>query len=172
MFDLTLLSTVGEITTAIATLGTIGYLAIQMRMSNKLARSQLEHLLNSRVNDRRLAIALDPQFSTFLSKDWGDDKFNKGQRVQISQYVTMMVMDMREVFVQHQMGLVTDGLRDARINVLKMGLMSTTPAKAVWSTYRQLLETDFIEFFENQIYGGQTPDISRDVHPLTKTTET
>ena len=85
MFDLTLLSTVGEIITAIATLGTIGYLATQMRMSNMLARSQLEHLLNSRVNDRRLAIALDPQFSEFLSKDWGDDKFNKGQRVQISQ---------------------------------------------------------------------------------------
>ncbi len=96
-----------------------------------LARSQLEHSLNSRVNDRRLAIALDPNFSDFLSKDWGADSFSDGQRVQISHYVTMIIMDTREVFMQHKFELVSDGLRDARINLLKMGIMSTRPAKAV-----------------------------------------
>ncbi len=170
MTDLNLVSIFGEIATAIATLGTLVYLASQIRTSNKLARSQLEHLLNSRVNDRRLAIALDPQFSEFLSKDWGANTFSKGERVQISQYVTMMVMDAREVFVQHRMGLVSDGLRDARINVLKMGLMATKPAQAVWATYRELLESDFIEYFEHHIYGGHTPTISRAEHPLSKKT--
>ena len=141
-----------------------------MRTNNKLARSQLEHFLDSRVNDRRLAIALDPNFSDFLSKDWGADSFSDEQRVQISQYVTMIIMDMREVFMQHKFELVSDGLRDARINLLNMGIMSTRPAKAVWATYKLVLEDDFVRFFEDEIYGGHQPEANRADHPLTKST--
>ena len=41
---------------AIATLGTLAYLAIQIRLSNRLAVSAIEHQLNTRVYDRRFSI--------------------------------------------------------------------------------------------------------------------
>ena len=47
---------------AIATLGTLAYLAIQIRLSNRLAVSAIEHQLNTRVYDRRFSIARDDEF--------------------------------------------------------------------------------------------------------------
>ena len=46
------LGALGEVVAALATVGTLGYLAVQIRLSNKLAISSIEHNLNTRVYDR------------------------------------------------------------------------------------------------------------------------
>ena len=58
---------------AVATLGTLAYLAMQIRLSNRLAVSAIEHQLNTRVYDRRFSIARDDEFCEFLSRDWDNE---------------------------------------------------------------------------------------------------
>ena len=53
---------------AIATLGTLAYLAIQIRLSNRLAVSAIEHQLNTRVYDRRFSIAQMTNLRIFVSR--------------------------------------------------------------------------------------------------------
>ena len=63
------LGALGEVVAALATVGTLGYLAVQIRLSNKLAISSIEHNLNTRVYDRRFTISRDDEFCEFLSRD-------------------------------------------------------------------------------------------------------
>ena len=63
------LGSLGEFVAAVATVTTLIYLAMQVRMNNRLAVSKIENQLNSRECERRLSIALDPAFPRFLAKD-------------------------------------------------------------------------------------------------------
>ena len=58
------LGSLGEFIAAVATVTTLVYLALQVRMNNRLAVSNIENQLNSRECERRLAIA-DPRFQDF-----------------------------------------------------------------------------------------------------------
>ena len=98
------LGSLGEFIAAVATVTTLVYLALQVRMNNRLAVSNIENQLNSRECERRLAIALDPAFSGFLAKDWIKEKFTPSERTQAAQYVTMLVIDVRETFLQNKLG--------------------------------------------------------------------
>ena len=50
------LGSLGEFIAAVATVTTLVYLALQVRMNNRLAVSNIENQLNSRECERRLAI--------------------------------------------------------------------------------------------------------------------
>lgn len=140
------LGAIGELIAAIATVVTLIYLSRQIHMNNKLAISNLENKLNSRVYERRFTVARDTQFADFLAKDWESEDLTKAEQTQITQYITMLIIDAREVFLQDKLGFVSDGLIQARINVLKLGIMKSTTAKSVWATYKNLVEPEFAVF--------------------------
>ena len=62
-----------------------------------------------------------------------------------AQYITMLVIEVREIFIQNRMGLVSDALLDSRIIRLNMGIMASDVARSVWAIYRQIVEPDFAE---------------------------
>ena len=155
-----------EIIATLATILTIVYLANQIRLSNKLALSSIEHQLNSRVYDRRFITARDDDFCEFLSRDWANEDLTKVERVKVSQFVTMLIIDAREVFMQDKLGFVTKGVLKARINALKLGIMKNDISKSVWQTYRNLVESDFAKYFESEIYPDGIDDIPASAHPL------
>ena len=80
----------------------------------------------------------------------------------------MLIIDAREVFLQDKLGFVSDGLLKARINVLKMGIMTNPTAKSVWATYKRLVEPEFANYFESQIYPDGIEDDAIKVNPLYK----
>lgn len=164
------LSAFGEVIAVLATVVTLVYLAIQIRLSNKLAVSAIEHQLNTRVYDRRFTIARDDQFCDFLSMDWGSENLTRIEKTKVAQYVTMLIIDAREVFLQDKLGFVSEHLLQGRIDVLKRGIMNNDTSKSVWATYRKLVDPDFALFFEKQIYpDGLSSEIAA-AHPLTKST--
>ena len=59
------LGSLGEFIAAVATVTTLVYLALQVRMNNRLAVSNIENQLNSRECERRLAIHWTPRFQDF-----------------------------------------------------------------------------------------------------------
>ena len=155
-----------EVIATLATILTIVYLANQIRLSNKLALSSIEHQLNSRVYDRRFITARDDDFCEFLSRDWANEDLTKVEKVKVSQFVTMLIIDAREVFLQDKLGFVTKGVLKARINALKLGIMENAISKSVWQTYKNLVEADFAEYFESEIYPEGMDDVLASSHPL------
>ena len=153
---------------AIATLGTLAYLAMQIRLSNRLAVSAIEHQLNTRVYDRRFSIARDDEFCEFLSRDWGNESFSRVEKTKVAQYVTMLIVDAREVFFQDKLGFVSQHLLPARIDVLKKGIMENEISKSVWAAYRNLVDPDFAIYFEREIYPGGLDQELEAAHPLSK----
>ena len=153
---------------AIATLGTLAYLALQVRLSNRLALSAIEHQLNTRVYDRRFSIARDDEFCEFLSRDWSNDDLSRVEKTKVAQYVTMLIVDAREVFFQNKLGFVSQHLLPARIDVLKKGIMENEVSKSVWAAYRLLVDPDFAVYFEREIYPGGIGQELEAAHPLSK----
>ncbi len=58
------LGSLGEILAAAATIVTLIYLSMQIKLNNRLAVSTIENQLNSREYERRFAIAMDPASRT------------------------------------------------------------------------------------------------------------
>ena len=87
------LGALGEVVAALATVATLGYLALQIRLNNKLAISSIEHNLNTRVYERRFTISRDDEFCNFLSRDWSADELTRTEKTKIAQYVTMLIID-------------------------------------------------------------------------------
>lgn len=78
------LGAIGELIATIATVVTLIYLSRQIHMNNKLAISNLENKLNSRVYERRFTVARDTQFADFLAKDWESEDLTKAEQTQIT----------------------------------------------------------------------------------------
>ena len=160
-----------QATATVATILTIFYLANQIRLNNKLAVSSIEHHLNTRVYERRFVTARDNDFCEFLSRDWGGDDLTKSEKVKVFQYITMLIIDAREVYLQDKLGFVTKGVLKARIDVLKLGIMENPVSKGVWQTYKNLVEPDFASYFEAEIYPQGFVDIPATFHPLASSEE-
>jgi hypothetical protein len=146
------LGALGEFLAAIATVITLIYLAKQIKTNSLVARSTLEHHINSRELDRRFKISQDPAFAYFLARDWAREALDQGERTQAAQYITMLVIEVREIFIQNKMGLVSGALLESRMVRLNMGIMGSDVARSVWATYRQIVEADFAEYFETRIF--------------------
>ena len=130
------LGSLGEFVAAVATVTTLIYLAMQVRMNNRLAVSNIENQLDSKECERRLLIALNPAFSGFLAKDWIKEKFTPSERTQAAQYVTMLVIDVRETFLQNKSGFVSEELlENGRIRI-SMGVKRSEVAKSGCATYK------------------------------------
>ena len=164
------LGSLGEFVAAVATVTTLIYLAMQVRMNNRLAVSNIENQLNSRECERRLSIALDPAFSGFLAKGWIKERFTPSERTQAAQYVTMLVIDVRETFLQNKLGFVSEELLENRMIRLSMGVMRSEVAKSVWATYKNMVETDFADYFERRIFPEGLEKGIEESHPQFKRT--
>ena len=165
------LGALGEVVAALATVATLGYLALQIRLNNKLAISSIEHNLNTRVYERRFTISRDDEFCNFLSRDWGADELTRTEKTKIAQYVTMLIIDAREVFLQDKLGFVSEHLLNARLDVLKLGIMQNPTSKSVWASYRKLVDPDFAQYFEQAIYPEGVDDSLMRDHPQYKRVE-
>ena len=162
------LGSLGEFVAAIATVATLIYLALQIKMNNRLAVSNIENQLNSRECERRLAIALDNEFSSFLAKDWEKERFTPTERTQAAQYITMLVIDVREAFLQNKLGFVSRELLENRMIRLNMGIMRSEVAKSVWATYKMMVEADFAAYFEARIFPEGLETGLEESHPQYK----
>ena len=115
MMNFELVELIFQATGTAATILTLVYLANQIRLSNKLAVSSIEHKLNTRVYERRFITARDTDFCEFLSRNWDNDDLSKSEKVKISQYISMLIIDAREVYLRDELGLVTEGVLSKKI---------------------------------------------------------
>jgi hypothetical protein len=162
------LGSLGEILAAAATVATLIYLSMQIKLNNRLAVSTIENQLNSREYERRFAIAMDPAFAGFLARDWRTETLDDAERTQAAQYITMLVIDARETFLQNKLGFVSMDLLESRMTRLRMGVMESEVAKSVWAVYAQIVEKDFAAYFEAEIFPSGLKEGLQLSHPQFK----
>ena len=83
----------------------------------------------------------------------------------------MLIIDAREVFLQDKLGFVSEHLLNARLDVLKLGIMQNPTSKSVWASYRKLVDPDFAQYFEQAIYPEGVDDSLMRDHPQYKRVE-
>ena len=135
-----------------------------------MAVSNIESQLHSGECERRLSIASDPAFSGFLARDWVKEKFTLSERTQTAQYITMLVIDERKTFLQNKLGFVSKALLENRMIRLSIWIMKSNIAKSVWATYKNMVETDFADYFERRIFPEGLDKGIEESHPQFKRT--
>ena len=137
------------------------YLAIQINQQNKITRAQFGHTLTQRQYDRYFASSRDGEFSEFLSKDWSGDLDDK-ERVRVTMFLITTLVDIFDVYEKFNKGFVDKKHLTIRINALKLGTMKTPLARAVWDFWKVTRDTDFINWFENEMFDKESKQWSED----------
>ena len=66
------------------------------------------------------------------------------------------LVDIFDVYDKVKAGLVDEGHLNTRMRTLKFGVMKTTNARMVWGSWKLNRDSEFVEWFEEEIYGGES----------------
>ena len=70
--------------------------------------------------------------------------------------------------MQKKLGFVSKALLESRIIRLSNRIMSSDIAKLVWATYKNMVETDFADYFERRIFPEGLEEGVEESHPQFK----
>lgn len=111
-----LLGNYGEFVGAIGVVVTLGYLAIQIRMSNRTNTALALQNLSNRAHDRMMAIA-NPEFAKTVSEpDY--EKLEPWQKQQIQTWVMVHIQDLQDQFRQNRLGILPTTSLKGRLNTV------------------------------------------------------
>ena len=148
----------------IAALGvvvSVVYLGIQIHQQNEITKAQFGNSLTQRLYERYFATAKDSEFADFLAKDWGG-KLTHGEEWRASMFIVMALVDIFDVYEKFKKGFVEEKHLTVRMNALKLGTMKTPLARGVWDFWKVTRDTDFIEWFESEMFGGESKEWNND----------
>ena len=73
------------------------------------------------------------------------------------------LVDIFDVYDKVKSGLVDESHLKTRMRTLKFGVMKTTNARMVWRSWKENRDAEFIDWFENEIYEGESlSNVNRD----------
>ena len=136
----------------------VAYLAIQIRQNARITQAQFGHSLTSRFYERYFHSAKDREFSQFLAKDWSKDKLEDYEYWRITLWINACLVDIFDTYDQNKKGLVDITHLNMRMNLLKAGIMKTRMGRPTWEFWKVNRTSEFIEWFETEIYGGSLTD--------------
>ena len=73
-------------------------------------------------------------------------------------FIIMCLVDIFDVYEKVKKGFVDKKHLDIRMNALKFGTMKTDAARNTWDFWKLTRDDEFINWFENEIYGEETLD--------------
>lgn len=142
-----------QVIAALGVVVSVVYLGIQIHQQNEITKAQFGHSLTQRQYERYFATAKDSEFADFLAKDWGG-KLTHGEEWRASMFIVMALVDIFDVYEKFKKGFVEEKHLTVRMNALKLGTMKTPLARGVWDFWKVTRDTDFIEWFEGEMFGG------------------
>ena len=134
------------------------YLGIQIHQQNEITKAQFGHSLTQRQYERYFHTAKDGNYAEFLAKDWSSDSLSDGDRWRAAMFIVMCLVDVFDVYEKVKKGFVDKKHLDIRMNALKFGTMKTDAARNTWDFWKLTRDDEFINWFENEIYGEETLD--------------
>ena len=150
-----------QVIAALGVVVSVVYLGIQIHQQNEITKAQFGHSLTQRQYERYFATAKDSEFADFLAKDWSE-KLTHGEEWRASMFIVMALVDIFDVYEKFNKGFVDEKHLTIRINALKLGTMKTPLARAVWDFWKVTRDTDFINWFENEMFDKESKQWSED----------
>ena len=146
-----------QIIAALGVVVSVVYLGIQIRQQNKITKAQFGHHLTQRLYDRSFQTSKDKEFSAFLARDWSSKEMTSTDIWRAMIFIRMCLIDIFDVYDKVHSGMVAESHLTIRMETLKMGTMKTLIGRGVWINLRDNRESQFIEWFEMEIYGELIP---------------
>ena len=150
-----------QIIAALGVVVSVIYLGIQIHQQNEITKAQFGHSLTQRQYERYFATAKDSESADFLAKDWGG-KLTHGEEWRASMFIVMALVDIFDVYEKFKKGFVEEKHLTVRMNALKLGTMKTPLARGVWDFWKVTRDTDFIEWFEDEMFSGESKEWNKD----------
>ena len=131
------------------------YLGIQIHQQNEITKAQFGHSLTHRMYERYFNTSKDKEFSNFLSKDWAAGELDNADKWRVAVYVNALLVDIFDTYEKVEKGFVDETHLKMRMHMLKLGTMKAPIAQSTWKYWRGIKSTEFVEWFETEIYGDQ-----------------
>ena len=132
------------------------YLGIQIHQQNEITKAQFGHSLTHRMYERYFNTSKDKEFSNFLSKDWAAGELDNADKWRVAVYVNALLVDIFDTYEKVEKGFVDETHLKMRMHMLKLGTMKAPIAQSTWKYWRGIKSKEFVEWFENEIYGDRT----------------
>ena len=131
------------------------YLGIQIHLQNEITKAQFGHSLTHRMYERYFNTSKDREFSDFLSKDWAAGELDDADKWRVAVYVNALLVDIFDTYEKVEKGFVDESHLKMRMHMLKLGTMKAPIAQSTWRYWRGIRSIEFVEWFENEIYGDR-----------------
>ena len=142
---------IGEVLGAAGVVITLAYLAVQMRLSNRLAkRAAVQGLLASRVEMNRF-LASDPVLLDLVEKGAeSPDDLDEGEWSRFRAFISTAIRHYEAIFLDNQVGLLPPGVWRSQESSMKRSMSQP----GVQRILREL-ESDFDEAFVRHVLRDQ-----------------
>ena len=94
-----------------------------------------------------------------MATDWNSETLKPTESWKIQMAILTCLVDLFDVYDKAESGLVSKSHLDTRMRTLKLGVMKTTNARRVWSTWKLNRSKKFTAWFEKEIYGDDEVDV-------------
>ena len=131
------------------------YLGVQIHQQNEITKAQFGHSLTHRMYERYFNTSKDKEFSNFLSKDWAKGELDDADKWRVAVYVNALLVDIFDTYEKVEKGFVDESHLNMRMHMLKLGTMKAPIAQSTWKYWRGIKTSEFVEWFETEIYGDQ-----------------
>ena len=143
------LGSIGEAIAAIATIGTLFYLALQIRASNRLSRAEAWRSPNSDLNALNASFGTNAVFRSAISRCYfeglGRDAFETDDRVVLDLYLISLTNIYEQIFREVREGILPE---EALSDFGARNVIATTYYQESWSVLRGNFGHSFVEYFE------------------------
>ena len=157
------LGNLGEFIGSLGVIFSLIYLGKQIQQQNVITRAQFGHSLSQRLYERYFQTSKDGDYAEFMALDWASDSLSTTDSWRIQMAILTYLVDIFDVYDKVKSGLVDESHFNTRMRTLKFGVMKTTNARMVWRSWKENRDAEFIDWFENEIYEGESlSDVNRD----------
>ena len=88
-----------------------------------------------------------------MAKDWSKGDLDDADKWRVAVFVNTLLVDIFDTYEKVERGFVDKSHLDMRIHMLKLGAMKAPIARTVWDYWKGTRTPEFIEWFDNEIYG-------------------
>ena len=150
------LGNLGELIGSVGVILSLVYLGRQIQQQNTITRAQFGHSLTQRLYERYFQTSKDEDYARFMATDWASEDLTEVDSWRIQMAILTYLVDLFDVYDKVAAGLVDSSHLETRLNTLRLGVMKTANAKVVWSYWKHNRSQEFIDWFEEAIYGDET----------------
>jgi len=141
-------SAVGEIVGAIAVVGSLIFLGLQIRSQNRESRFAAMHEISEAFRDS-ISQTLDPGIAEILTKaGQGYDSLTDSEKMVVTGFVQRILRVWEEAYHQHQLGRLSDSIWDVMVTQYA-AFMSAEGIARVWSGRKIYYDPAFRSFVDS-----------------------